>query len=71
MASILDENPGFVGGFCDGKLTKDEKSRRRRRREKLEKAMEKRSTLSEADLTAEQARITAQIEEWERRRDAA
>ncbi|MEX5726676.1 hypothetical protein Ga0609869_000029 [Rhodovulum iodosum] len=71
MASILDENPGFVGSFCDDKPSKEEKLHRRHRREKLEKAMEKRANFSEADFAAEEARIAEQIAEWERTRDAA
>ena len=76
MASILDENPGFVGSFCDGKLTEEEKSRRDRRREKLEKAMEKRGEWSEFDFEAERLRLEQEVQAMlaareEAKRDAA
>lgn len=76
MASILDENPGFVGGFCDSKLTKEEKSRRRRHREKLDKAMEKRGEWSESDFEAERLRLEQEVQAMlaareEEKRDAA
>ena len=47
------------------------KQRRREWHEKLRRAEEIRATWGPEDFAAEEARIAAQIEEWERNRDAA
>ena len=81
-ASTVIDEPGWGGGgVCidssgDGmhlppKERRAFKKRRRAWYEKLRRAEEIRTTWGPEDFAAEEARIAAQIEEWERSRDAA
>lgn len=82
-ASTAIDEPGWGGGgVCidtsgDGMHITDPAERRaykersRKRKNKWARAQAIRDTWSEEDFAAEEARIAAQIEEWERARDAA